>query len=378
MANTKATAAGASTQLRASTLAWRRLRRIVMAIIFVVGVGSLGFYMIPGGGFFLHADGLVLREPISVSAPYDARIKEVLVRSGDQVVKGQTIAIVESASISRTLAELAAERARIGTQVSQLEARRKVIDQLLPIAEESANQAKAFLDELTKAGAKGLTVSRSLQEISAAHLTASERVISLKAEKESLETQLPAYKSAVGETNAAYDHLQQIYGGGILRAPVAGFIGGTVASAGEVLTPGKDRLAQIFTGKSFVLAYMPETYLFDVEEGESVSVKARGKTSIGTIRKILPVTEALPPEFQLPSKARNRGQVLRVALQDPDQFAVEEKVRVTGCFLGDCNEGLVRIVKSLFGGKKTIVEQDASDFAKTNRQQELHERSASE
>jgi multidrug resistance efflux pump len=360
MATPAAPAVGASAQLRASTLAWRRLRRIMVAIVLIAGVGALGLYLIPGG-LVLNADGLVLREPTSVSAPYDARIKEVMVRPGDHVEKGQTIAIVESPSLSRTLAELSAQRARISTRVSELEARQKVVDELRPIAEESASQAKSFLDELNKAGAKGLTVSRSLQEISAAHLTASERFISLKAEKETLQPQLTSNKAALDETNAAYDHLRQVYDNGVIRAPVAGYVGSTVASAGEVLSPGKDQIAQIFGGKSFVLAFMPESYFFDVEPGEHVSVKARGKTVTGTVQKVLPVTDSLPPEFQLPNKARNRGQVVRIALQDPNQFAVEEKVRVTGCIANYCDTGVMNVVRSLFGRSRNVATHDLTE-----------------
>jgi hypothetical protein len=60
-------------------------------------------------------------------------------------------------------------------------------------------------------------------------------------------------------------------------------------------------------GASFVLAYIPESYLFDVEEGGKVAVKARGQTVAGYIEKVLPVTEALPPEFQLPNKGVGNG-----------------------------------------------------------------------
>lgn len=369
MATPAAPAVGAPAQFRASTLAWRRLWRIMVALVLITGAGGLGLYLIPGG-LTLNADGLVLREPTSVSAPYDSRIKEVMVRPGDHVEKGQTIAIVESPSLSRTLAELSAQRARISTRVSELEARQKVIDQLLPIAEESAKQAKAFLDELNKAGAKGLTVSRSLQEISAAHLTASERVISLKAERETLQSQLTSNKAALDETNTAYDHLQQVYDNGVIRAPVAGYVGSTVASSGEVLSPGKDRITQIFAGKSFVLAFMPESYFFDVEPGEHVSVQARGKTVTGTVQKILPVTDALPPEFQLPNKARNRGQVVRIALEDPNQFAVEEKVRVTGCILNNCHMGIMNVARALFGRSRSVADHDLAQNRTTERASE--------
>ncbi|MEZ5890832.1 MAG: HlyD family efflux transporter periplasmic adaptor subunit [Xanthobacteraceae bacterium] len=335
-------------QLRTSAIAWRRLRRIGMFIALIAAAWGAWVYL-SGGGLFLSADGLAVRERISVSAPYDARIKQVFVKPGDHVEKGQTIAIVESASISRTLADLSAERARISARVAQLEARQKIVGQLLPVAEESAKQAKTFLDELLKAETRGMTVARSLQEISAANFTATERVVSLKAEQDSLEPELRTNKSALEETNAAYAQLERIYDNGVLRSPVTGYVGSTVAYVGEVLVPGKDRVAQINTGKSFVLAFMPESYLFDVEKGESVLVKARGRTVHGTVEKILPVTEALPPEFQLPGKALNRGQVVRIALQDPDEFAVDEKVRVKGCFTADCSGSPVSFAKSLFG-----------------------------
>lgn len=356
MANSAAPAIAAPAQLRTSAIAWRRLRRIAMVIAVIAAAWGSWVYLLSGGGLFLSADGLAVRERISVSAPYDARIKQVFVKPGDHVEKGQTIAIVESASISRTLADLSAERARISARVAQLEARQKIVGQLLPVAEESAKQAKTFLDELLKAETRGMTVARSLQEISAANFTATERVVSLKAEQESLQPELRTNKSALEETNGAYTQLERIYDDGVLRAPVTGYIGSTVAYAGEVLVPGKDRVAQINAGKSFVLAFMPESYLFNVEEGEPVMVKARGRTVHGTIEKVLPVTEALPPEFQLPGKARNRGQVVRIALQDPDEFALDEKVRVNGCFTADCSNNPISLVKSFVG--------HASAFAK--------------
>jgi hypothetical protein len=78
----------------------------------------------------------------------------------------------------------------------------------------------------------------------------------------------------------------------------------------------------------------------------------------GTVQEIPPLTDALPPEFQPPNKARNRGQVARITLQDPNQFAVNEKVRVTGCVANYCNPGLVNVVRSLFGGSRNVATDD--------------------
>ena len=125
--------------------------------------------------------------------------------------------------------------------------------------------------------------------------------------------------------------------------------------AGEVLNGGKDRIANIYTGPSFVLAYVPEGYLFDVAEGQKVAVKARGQTVAGQIEKVLPVTEALPPEFQLPNKTRGRGQLVRVALADGDAFAIDQTTRVTGCYFENCRAGLSGAIKSALPDLQKLV-----------------------
>ena len=87
------------------------------------------------------------------------------------------------------------------------------------------------------------------------------------------------------------------------------------------------------------MAFMPELF-FRRRAGRTCLGKGAWEDRNRNCRKILPVTDALPPEFQLPNKARNRGRVV-LALQDPNQFAVEEKVRVTGCIVNNCDTGVM-------------------------------------
>ncbi len=280
---------------------------------------------------------MVTRQRLAVATPWhDARVREVYVRPGDRVEAGQRIAVVESSTILRSLADLAAEKARISSRMAQLEARKAVVASLLPLAEESAKQAKAFLGTLQKAGADGLTVSKSLYEMMAASVQASERLLSMQAEQVSLGSEVEANKRAMDQVSAAYDNLQHSYDDGVLYAPVSGHIGSSVAMVGEVLSAGKDEIASIYTGPSFVLAYIPESYWFDVQEGQHVAVKVRGQTVAGRIDSVLPVTEALPPEFQAPNKARGRGQLVRIALVNSDEIAVGQKTLVTSCYVRGC------------------------------------------
>src|SRR5436190_14713558 len=271
-------------ELQASKVGWKKLRRVLLTTMLLGVMGAAGAYVLSGDSVLLSADGIVTRQRVAVAAPWqDARLRDVYVRPGDKVEAGQKIATVESATMLRSLAELSAEKARISSRISQLNARKSVATTLMPLAEQNVTQTEGFLNALQKAGTNGLTVSKNLQEMTSASVQASERYLSLKAEQSSLETEVDANKKALSQVSSAYDDLQSAYNNGVLYAPVSGYIGANVAIAGEVLNGGKDRIANIYTGPSFVLAYIPESYLFDVEEGQKVAVKARGQTVAGYI-----------------------------------------------------------------------------------------------
>src|SRR5262245_15624344 len=336
-----------SKDLKTSKLAWPKLRRLLLTAAMLGGIGAGAWYLVSGDAVMLSADAIVTRQRVAVAAPWqDARVREVYVRPGDRVEAGQKIAIVESPTMSRSLAELAAEKARIGSRVAQLEGRKTVVTTLLPLAEASAAEAQAFLGKVQNAGANGLAVSKTLAELTAASVQASDRFLSLKAEQGSLDLETKATKAALDEVSAAYDDLQRTYEKGILHAPVSGYVGAHVAMVGEVLSGANDRITSIYTGPSFVLAYIPESYLFDVTEGEKVAVKARGQTIVGDVEKVLPVTEALPPEFQLPNRARGRGQLVRIALPGKAEFAMDQKGHVSGCLFENCKTGVSGAVKA--------------------------------
>jgi multidrug resistance efflux pump len=334
-------------QLQASGVVWKRLKKVLVLGTVMIGGGSAVAYGLSGDKFVLTADGFVSQEKVVVASPFDARVRQVLVKPGDRVEAGDKIAIVESATLSRTLAELSSEKARHQARVAQLQGRQGVIKKLLPLAEQSAVTAANYLEDMQQAKSRGLAVEKTLQEVSAHSVASSERALTLAAEQVSLETELDGAQGALKEIEASYASLQSIYEQGVLRAPVAGTIGAVVGSVGEVLAPGTSKVAQIHTGEPYVLAYLPDSYLFDVEEGQPVAVKARGQTITANIQKVLPVTEVLPSEFQNPNRARTRGQMVRIELEDKVNFAVDQKIEVTSCYVTGCKTGFTDVVRTI-------------------------------
>ncbi|KAI93587.1 multidrug transporter [Rhodomicrobium udaipurense JA643] len=346
-------------QLKASRVKWSRLLKFLLQVGLIAGVATaIGLY-ITGASLFLHANGIVTRERIRVASPFEARITDVYVHPGDSVIQGQQIARVESGWMLRTMTDIAAERARISTRVAQLEARRSFIAATLPVAETSAKQAKQFMDELDKARAQGLAVWRSTQEISAAWLIAQDKAAGLRAERESLETELAVNRSALVDATKAHDDLKHAYNDGVLFAASTGIVGPTVGVAGQVLT-GQNSVADIYVGSSFVLAYLPDSYLMDLDEGDHVCVRAYNRTFNAKIESILPVTEAMPAEFQIPVKVRDRGQLVKVELLDPTTFAIGQKIDVTGSVTGDCKVGVGTIATQTIARLKGLMQTAAA------------------
>jgi len=327
--------------LLASHVSWKRLRaRLFHTVLIMVSVGAVALYLnSAAGGLFFHAEGLVTRERVAVAPPFEGKVTQVFVHPGDKVARGQKIAVVESATLSRSLSELAAQRALLISKIAALEARRRIVTETLPIAEESARRTSAFLQTLADARMRGLVVNRSLQEMTVAALNATERAATFQAEQESLAEELEANKNALLEASTAYESLKTLYNGGILSAGVSGDIGSDIAAVGQVLTPGNGAVAQIYTGENFVLAYVSDAYLSDIVEGQKVGVKMRGEVFNARVERILPINAALPADLQNPNRLRERGRLVRIQLTDPNALAIGQKVEITRCFAEDCRLG---------------------------------------
>jgi multidrug efflux pump subunit AcrA (membrane-fusion protein) len=247
------------TELRTSSVNWKRFRRLMLhGGLLTCAAGGTVFYMNGSiSGVLLRADGMVSRERVAVAPAFEGRVAQVFVRPGDHVEKGQKIAIVKSAAISRSLADLAGDKARLMSKIAELEARRQIITDTLALAKSSADETASVLNSLSKARAAGLAINKSVQEMTAASLAATEHVATLQAEQRSLSAELYADRIAVSQAVSAYDELTAIYADGALYASASGDIGSSVASVGQTLAMGSTGIASIFTGESFVLAYVP-------------------------------------------------------------------------------------------------------------------------
>jgi len=161
-----------------------------------------------------------------------------------------------------------------------------------------------------------------------ARFDAQQSFIEMETQNGALKGELAAIDAALADAKAARVRLRDHYADGIVKASEDGAIGPSVPSRGDVYKPG-DTIMEVYSGKAYVLAYLPRRYIFPLDVGTKVHIDGGRLSAVGVITDILPVTDALPKEFQNSFKPRDRSQLARIRLDQAPPFPLHAKVTVT-------------------------------------------------
>ncbi len=301
-------------------------RIVYFGLLLVMLVAGINFLF--GDMIFLRADGLVLRDKSTVSTTYLARVEAVDVKQGDAVKKGSLILRLQSMEVLERLADLSSRKASLAAKAAEFNVRSETIEKLLPLAEKRERETAKTLKKFDDLSNLRLVTTAGYNNALNARFEAQRSLIRFKAEGRALKEELSTLKAARADAEAALDDLRAHYGEGVVQAPVSGAIGISVPSVGDVYKPGEIILS-IYSGKPYILAYLPRRYLFPIRIGARVRVKSGRLSATGVIAEILPVTEALPKEFQNSFKPRDRSQLARIHFDKPSPFPLHEKVKIT-------------------------------------------------
>jgi multidrug resistance efflux pump len=318
-------------QQRAGSVRWGRMIYLSLVTAFA---GSIVYYL-AGDTVVLSADGIVLKDRHAVDASYPAKVMEVFVKEGDTVEVGTPLLRLESFEMVKELADMAYRDGELAIREGQLRGKLGVIKTIMPLAERTARESKSTVARFDTVSTKGLIPALTVGDALRGSLQASERVADLGSQQEATEIELDLVAKALVVSGGAMEQLNRIYDGGNVRASAAGEVGVKVPIPGQVVSFG-DELMQINGGKSYILAYLPDQYLFGVEAGMAVTVSGGGRSVGGRVESVLGVADALPAEFQNMFRPRDRSRLVRVVLDGAQPFAVSQKVRVSGCAFGLC------------------------------------------
>lgn len=301
-------------------------RRVYLVMLIAFGLAMSNYFW--GDLFIMRSDGVVLRDENVVAVTYLARVKEVKVREGQRVRKGDVIMQIESTEVLERLADLSVRGAELSQRAAELQLRSEVGVQLLPLAAKRESETDKVLVRLNNMSDIGLLTSARYEEALRSNFSAREQRVKLAVENETLKEQVSALANAREDAAMATKNLELHYSSGVIRAPVDGSIGASIPPVGKVYRAG-DPMLSVLSGKAYVLAYLPNRYLFPIERGLKVSVHSGRNQDDGYIEDILPITQTLPLEFQNSFKPRDRSQLAKIRLTHPEKFPTFDKVKIT-------------------------------------------------
>lgn len=321
-------------QERASPVKWGR--RVYLVILAALGLFLVDYAV--GDALFLRADGIVATDRQIVAAVYPAKVSSVKVREGDRVEAGAVLVELESAEMLKDIADLAARNADLAVRETQLAVRANTVRELLPLAERHARENTDQVARIDTMATRGLVSSQRMDQALSSGYETVARVTELRAQSKGLAGELDLISRAHKRADEALSQLEAFYDRGVLKASSAGTIGPRVPTPGQVVKFG-DELMQVNGKTSYVIAYLPDMYLFQVRSGDLVEVSNGTTKAIAKVDAILTIADALPAEFQNMFRPRDRSRLVRLSIEAGQDFAISQKVRVRGCAFGYCWRG---------------------------------------
>jgi multidrug resistance efflux pump len=326
-------------QQRSAKIAWSR--RVYLLLVSGLTLGLLNYFA--GDAILLRADGILLTDRQIIAATYPAKVAAVRVKEGESVAQGAVLVELQSADMLKDIADLSVRAADLAARETQLRVNAASVETLLPLAQRNAREGADALARIDTMSDRGLVSTQSMtQALSSGYDTAA-KLSELRGQQEILGAQLSLVGQSHRRAEEALDQFEAFYDRGAVRALAAGTVGSRVPAVGEVVRFG-DELLQVYGDKAYILAYLPDIYLFGLAPGDKVEVSggSGSHTNVGTVEAILGVADALPPEFQNTFRPRDRSRLVRISLPRDHGFAISQKVRVGGCVFGWCWHGAGR------------------------------------
>ncbi len=279
---------------------------------------------------FLDADGLVTKERITVAPDFNARILKVHVRPGDIVNQGDPLITLSSTETLDRIADLTSKLGAIATRETQLAGRLSQSRTLLPVATDRKLRAQANYQQLQALAKRQLTTPSRVLEATRELFESEREEAQIRGEAGNLDQEFATTAATRKDLARAIDDVRKSYNDGIILAASSGQIGPKVVNPGTILKLGETAL-DIYSGESYVVAYLPTSRIYSVEGGDSVVITDGTHRARGRILRIEAMADALPPEFQNVFSSRERQQVARVELEaGAERLSVQSKVKIIG------------------------------------------------
>jgi HlyD family secretion protein len=266
-------------------------RKLIPAVIVIVVAagGYFGWRLIenrgPGAGF-VSGNGRIEATEIDIATKLPGRVQDVLVRDGDFVAAGQTLAHMQVDTLTAQRNEAEAQHQQAINTEASAKAQIALRESDQRAAEAVVTQRESEFDAARRRLARSETLSKegasSMQELDddrarvksaqAAVAAAKAQVAAAAAAVTAARAQQTGATSAIAATQASIDRVQADIRDADLKAPRAGRVQFRVAQPGEVLGAGGRVLNMVDLSDVYMTFFLPTQAAGRVALGQDVHI----------------------------------------------------------------------------------------------------------
>ena len=223
----------------------------------------------------------VLLAPIEV-----AQVETVLVRRGDRVEPGKSVATLESGDAQIAVAQAEAALAQAGAELANLQLGRRqeeidVLEAAIVSAEAQATEAKRVQARLAGLMERGIATKADFDRAATAVETADAEAGQAKANLSvarlpARPEEINAAEHQVKQAQAALDQAKWRLGKRDIQAPSAGRVDDIIRTPGDVAGPTAPVISMLPDGAVKLKVYIPEAAFSSVSIGSMLKVRCDG------------------------------------------------------------------------------------------------------
>ncbi|MFH1226394.1 MAG: efflux RND transporter periplasmic adaptor subunit [Planctomycetota bacterium] len=241
---------------------------------------------------------------VDIYTKISGRVEELLVKSGESVREGDTLAILETSAIEAQIIQAASAQESAQAQLKQLK-----------INIDNSEKELARIRELYKAGA----VSDSRRDQAETQFKAS------MAQQEAIEAQIKQLDATMELTRINYEEAQ-------ISAPISGVISQRYIDVGDMVTPMKPVFTVIQTERVKVAAAIPENIAARVlvnKTPAAISLDAYpGKNFEGIVSYVSPAVDTRSRSLDIEIELDNKDGLLKAGMFCRVELMLEQKNNV--------------------------------------------------
>ena len=296
------------------------MKKAIRLVVLAALLGGVGYYVylqtLPQP---LVLTGVVTTDDVIVSPQITGRIGELSVAEGDEVKRGQMLAVLTpdelreehayyaasaagvSSQVHESEAALRLQEMQTADQIRQAEANLQATESQRAAAEAELENARTAFDRADRMTKQGVSSIEQLDQSRTAHEVAKSRLASLDKQIEAQRSAVALARSAAEQITVRRNQLQTTERQAAaanaqraradvrlayteIRAPIDGIVDVRAARPGEVVNPGQPIVTLINPDDLWVRADVEESYIDRVKTGDKLTVRLpSGEERQGTI-----------------------------------------------------------------------------------------------